>query len=157
MRNIHFIALETKLAEAWRAGAPDANGQAPERRISDGSGVGVPCRHCLRHVAAGEPYLVLAHRPFATLQPYAEVGPIFIHAEACARGGGGDLPTMFASPSYIVRGYGADDRIVYGTGGVVETETITERAAALLARDDIAYVHTRSAANNCFHCRVENV
>lgn len=155
MADIHFTALDTDLVNAWRAGGPDANGQPAERRISDGNGV--PCRHCLRHVATGEPYLVLAHRPFPSAQPYAEVGPIFIHANDCPRGGGADLPEMFASPQYIVRGYGADHRIVYGTGGVVGTESIAARSADLLARDDIAYVHARSAANNCFHCRVDRV
>ena len=32
--------------------APDAYGMTPERRLSDGDGV--PCRHCLRNVGAGE-------------------------------------------------------------------------------------------------------
>lgn len=153
MTDIQFTALDTNLVNAWRAGAPDANGQPAERKVSDGNGV--PCRHCLRQVAAGEPYLVLAHRPFPSAQPYAEVGPIFVHANDCPRGGGVDLPEMFASPRYIVRGYGTDDRIVYGTGGVVGTESIAARSAELLARGDIVYVHTRSAANNCFHCRIE--
>jgi hypothetical protein len=62
---------------------------------------------------------------------------------------------MLASPDYIVRGYGADDRIVYGTGAVVPTTEIAGRAEALLARDDITYVHVRSARNNCYQCRIE--
>ncbi len=55
----------------------------PERRTSNG--VGVPCRHCLRNVEAGRDYLILAYRPFPALQPYAETGPIFLHAEPCER------------------------------------------------------------------------
>ena len=62
-----YSGMPSDLAAAYRAGAPDANGQAPERRISDGDGV--PCRHCLENVAAGEPYLVLAYRPFPAPQP----------------------------------------------------------------------------------------
>jgi hypothetical protein len=62
---------------------------------------------------------------------------------------------MLASPDYIVRGYGADDRIVYGTGAVVPTAEIAGRAEELLARDDTAYVHVRSARNNCYQCRIE--
>ena len=56
--DIQFVALETELVDAWRAGGPDANGQPAERKISDGNGV--PCRHCLQHVAAGDAYLVVA-------------------------------------------------------------------------------------------------
>jgi hypothetical protein len=99
--------------------------------------------------------LVLAHRPFPAPQPYAEVGPIFLCAEPCEAGGGEDLPAMLAAPDYIVRGYGVDDRIVYGTGGVVATAAIPARAAELLADDRVDYVHVRSARNNCFQCRVE--
>jgi hypothetical protein len=43
MSAITFIAMPTDGARAYQAGAPDANGQKPERHISDGTGV--PCRH----------------------------------------------------------------------------------------------------------------
>lgn len=150
---IRFVALESERVARWRAGGGDAHGQPAERKISDGDGV--PCRHCLDMVPAGSPYLVLAHRPFPQPQPYAETGPLFVHADTCPRGGGETLPAFLRSPSYILRGYGADHRIVYGTGGVVDTEVIVDRARDLLARPDIDYVHVRSAANNCYHCRIE--
>ena len=151
---VKFEALPTQAVRALQRGGPDAYGRTPEKKVSDGNGV--PCRHCMRHVAAGEPYLVLAYRPFPELQPYAETGPIFLHAEECGRAAAeADLPEMLASPDYIVRGYGADDRIVYGTGAVVPTADIRARAEALLARDDVRYIHVRSAKNNCYQCRVE--
>ncbi len=62
---------------------------------------------------------------------------------------------MLDSPDYIVRGYSADDRIVYGTGAVTPTEEIASRAGQLLEREDIAYVHVRSARNNCYQCRID--
>lgn len=152
--SIRFVALETADVEAFRAGSPDANGQPAERHLAPDDGY--PCRHCLAPIAKGEPFLVLAHRPFPAPQPYAEVGPVFLHAEACPRGGGTEgIPAALGSPRYIVRGYSADDRIVYGTGGVVDTAAIPERAAELLGDPAIAYVHVRSAANNCFQCRVD--
>jgi len=61
---------------------------------------------------------------------------------------------MLDSPDYIVRGYGDDDRIVYGTGAVTATGEIVSRARALLGREDVAYVHVRSARNNCYQCRI---
>ncbi len=152
--SIRFVALETPFVQAIRMGAADANGQPAERRVAPVEGY--PCRHCLGPIGKGEAFLVLAHRPFPAPQPYAEIGPIFLHAEACPRGGGSvETPSCLSSPSYIVRGYGADDRIVYGTGGVVDTLAIAARAAELLADPAIAYVHVRSAANNCYQCRIE--
>ena len=150
---MRFVAISTKVVRVLQAGGPDANGQLPERKLSDGGGN--PCRHCLRLIPEGAGMLVLAHRPFPAPQPYAEVGPIFLCAEPCEAGGGEDLPAMLAAPDYIVRGYGVDDRIVYGTGGVVATGAIPARAGELLADDRVAYVHVRSARNNCFQCRIE--
>lgn len=154
MPAIKFVALPLEAARALQAGGPDANGQAPERRISDGDGV--PCRLTLRTVPTGEPYLVLAHWPFPAPQPYAEVGPIFLHAESQARWPEGEaVPPALASPRYIVRGYGPDDRIVYGTGQIVDTPAIPAKAAALLEDPRVAYLHVRSASNNCYQCRIE--
>lgn len=151
---IQFKALPTEDVRALQHGAPDAYGRIPERKISDGDGV--PCRHCLKHVGEGEAYLVLAYRPFPDLQPYAETGPIFLHARECERAAETDaLPEMLESSDYIVRGYGSDDRIIYGSGGVIPTGAIAARAEALFERDDIAYVHVRSARNNCYQCRIE--
>jgi len=151
---IRFTALPTDDVRALQRGGPDAYGFTPERKISDGDGV--PCRHCLRNVASGEEYLILAYRPFPALQPYAETGPIFLHASECERAEeGASLPEMLTSRDYIVRGYGPDDRIVYGTGAVVPTGEVAARAETLFERDDVAYVHMRSARNNCYQVRVE--
>jgi hypothetical protein len=150
---MRYVAIPTDLVRALQAGGPDANGQVPERKLSDGGGN--PCRHCLRMIPEGAGMLVLAHRPFLAPQPYAEVGPIFLCADPCAAGGGEAVPEMLASPDYIVRGYGADDRIVYGTGGVVATERIAARAGELLGDARVAYVHVRSARNNCYQVRID--
>ena len=150
-----FSGMPTALADAYRAGALDANGQAPERKISDGEGV--PCRHCLGYVQKGEPYLVLAYRPFPTLQPYAETGPIFLHAEACLAysPAQGRPQRLSGSSEVILRGYGADDRIVYGTGIVVPPSEVETKAEAIFAHDGVAYVHVRSATNNCYALRID--
>ncbi len=155
MTELRFIALATETVRALQAGSPDANGRAPERDISDGSGV--PCRHCLHDVAAGEPFLVLAHRPFPEAQPYAETGPIFLHAEPCARHGeAAEVPALFLSRAQaLIRGYGKDDRIVYGTGQVVASAEIGAVARDLLAAPEVAYLHLRSASNNCYQCCIQ--
>lgn len=150
---IKYVALPTDAVRALQRGGPDAYGMPPERKVSDGDGV--PCRHCLRNVRAGEDYLVLAYRPFPKPQPYAETGPIFLHAEECGRAAETDvLCEMFRpTPDFILRGY--DARIIYGTGAVVETHKICKHAHELLQRPDVAYVHMRSARNNCYQCRIE--
>ena len=147
-----FHPLDSAFVARIRAGGPDANGQPAERAVS--TGVGTPCRHCLRDVPEGAPYLILAARPFPEPQPYAETGPIFLHAEACPAWDGDGVPPILAtSPDYLVKGYGPDHRIRYGTGETVRAERIGDAVTARLSRDDVAYVDVRSARNNCFQAR----
>jgi len=149
-----FTPLPTDTVQAYRAGGPDAFGNAPERAISDGPGN--PCRHCLCNIPAGAPMLILAHKPFDGTHPYAEVGPIFLCADSCSAGGGVDLPAILTtSPDYLVKGYSADDRIVYGTGAITPTPEIAARLDQIFAQPEVAYVHVRSARNNCYQLRVD--
>lgn len=151
---LRYIPMSTDDARHLWHGGKDAYGNLPERQISDGDGV--PCRHCLRNVNAGEAYLVFSLRPFSSLQPYAETGPVFMHAEECsAYDDRAPPPVLTSSKDYLLRGYGSNERIVYGTGGVIPTEQLESRAEALLAMPGVASVHVRSARNNCYQCRIE--
>ena len=152
---IRYLAIQTEIARALQGGAADAHGQVPEQQVSDGDGV--PCRHCLQDVAAGEPYIVLAYRPFPELQPYAELGPIFLHAKPCVRAEDStSAPAMLRKrKAHLIKGYGMNNRIVYGTGKIVASDDLDKEAAAIFERDDVAYVHVRSSVNNCYTCRIE--
>ena len=147
-----YTGLSETDAARYRAGAPDAYGNAPEQATSDGAGV--PCRRCLRIVPKGRGYLILAHRPFAALQPYAETGPIFLCADACAPDGAALPEVLTVSPDYLLKGYSDDERIVYGTGQVVSAADLEHYAETLLARDGISFVDVRSARNNCWQVRI---
>ena len=150
-----FVAMDTETARQYQRGGADAYGHTPEHQISDGDGN--PCRHCLQNIPAGADMLVLAHRPFPTMQPYAETGPIFLCGAECDRHPDSeDLPDLFQEyDSILIRGYSANNRIRYGTGEVVTIPDLPTALAARFADPDIAYVHMRSSRNNCFQCRVE--
>ncbi|MCB1407455.1 MAG: DUF1203 domain-containing protein [Rhodobacteraceae bacterium] len=149
-----FLPIPDAIAAHYRAGGLDANGLPPERRASDGDGI--PCRHSLTMVPRGAPYLIVAHRPFAGLNPYTETGPIFLGAEETPGARPSfRLPDTMYAPAYILRGYSHDERILYGTGAVVPTHQIVETSETLLRRCDVAFLHIRSASNTCFAVRVE--
>lgn len=155
MAGIRFLPLDTGAVRAVQRGGPDAYGLKPEIALSDGDGM--PCRHCLANIEAGEKYLILAHRPFPANQPFAETGPIFLHARECeAAEPAQQFPEILKqSPRYILRGYGNDDRIHYGSGKIVEQTDVTAYAMELFENPVIAYIHVRSATNNCFQARIE--
>tara|TARA_R110002111_G_scaffold119116_1_gene181998 strand:+ start:180 stop:668 length:489 start_codon:yes stop_codon:yes gene_type:complete len=151
---MRFTALPTDTVRALQSGGTDAYGQAAERSVSDGQGT--PCRHCLCDILKGADMLILAFRPFAGLHAYAETGPVFLCADACARGGGTDLPEiMTTSPDYLLKGYDVTDRIVYGTGAIIAPERMADYAAEVFANDRVAYIHVRSARNNCYQLRID--
>ncbi len=154
---IKFLALETSVVRALQAGGRDANKMMPEKVISQGGGM--PCRHCLSYIEAGEEMLILAYRPFETIQPYAEQGPIFLHGRQCDRHENTAVPPqMFLEwEQLLIRGYTSDERIKYGTGKVVTSRSLADECSTALSDTEIDYVHVRSASNNCYQCRVERV
>jgi hypothetical protein len=80
---------------------------------------------------------------------------VFFCATDCAPFQGDGLPgVLTTSPDYLVKAYGGNDRIVYGTGQITAHADIAAYAAQLLDRDDVAFVDVRSARNNCFLTRI---
>lgn len=149
---MQFEPYDPAFVASVRAGGPDANGQPAERAVSDG--IGKPCRSCLRNIEAGAEMLILAARPFPGLQPYAETGPIFLHAEDCeAWHEDGVPPILTTSPDYLVKAYTADHRILYGTGAIIPAAEVGREVADRLTLTDVAFVDVRSARNNCFLTR----
>ncbi len=151
--NLLVHGIESEYADRVRRGGPDANGQMAVARVAEGAAN--PCRHCLELIAPGEEMLIFAHRPFDEPQPYAEVGPIFLHKRTCARYVANELPAWFRylEPA-IIRGYGHDNWIRYETGDVVPGKELSKKCLEILANSDTAYVHIRSKFN-CFQCRVD--
>lgn len=146
-----FHGMPVETADDYRAGAQDAYGQVAEQGISDGL---APCRCCLRFVPEGKDMLVLAYRPFTQLQPYAETGPVFLCANACRPAEALDIPGILTSPHYLLKGYSADERIIYGTGQITAVAKISAYADQLLLRPEVAFVDLRSARNNCWQARL---
>jgi hypothetical protein len=150
----YYLPISTSAVRALQSGAPDAYGNAPERSVCDGNGN--PCRHCLADIPAGRGMLTLSWRPFSQLQPYAETGPVFLCADDCApHDCQSGAPHMVTSrKNLLVKGYDANERIVYGTGAIVDCAAMDAHLERLLADPAIAFADLRSATNNCFFCRV---
>lgn len=152
---IRFSALPTDTVRALQSGAPDAYGNTPEHAVSNGAGT--PCRHCLRHIPKGAGMLILAHRPFPDLHPYAETGPIFLCEALCDRHEDTDTPPpiLKSSPDYLIKGYYSTDRIVYGTGIVIAADEMSAQADRIFNDPSVAYIHIRSSRNNCYLARID--
>ena len=151
--NMLIQGIPTSAAEHLRNGGPDSHGQPPKVQIAEGSPG--PCRHCLQRIKEGEGMMVFAYMPFPKKQPYAELGPIFLHQRACRHYSENTFPQWFKflDPA-ILRGYNAQDWIVYETGTVVAGSDIEKTCEEIFQNSDVTYIHVRSKFN-CFQCRVE--
>jgi hypothetical protein len=153
---LNYIAMATDQVHSLRTGAPDSYGQTVEVSVSDGDGN--PCRHCLAEIALDQPMLILAHRPFGTLQAYAETGPIFLCARECERHPeSAGVPGLYRHSEMLIRGYDRNERIVYGTGKVVDMKDIETEADKLFEHPAVEFIHVRSSTNNCYHFRIEQL
>jgi hypothetical protein len=110
---------------------------------------GTPLRCCLREAEPGERVVLIAYRPATVGGPYAEVGPVFVHAEAC--GGYADedrYPEGFRSRQQLLRAYDARGRQVEN---VVVDGPAAERAIRdLLGRPGVGYLHSRNVLAGCY-------
>jgi len=130
-------------------------------RLTDDEG-GSPLRCCLRRSRLGEQIALVAYAPLRRWAeqagvdpgPYAEVGPVFIHAEACPGPGGDGFPPEYLGGHWVLRAYRADGRI--RGGRLVEADQTQTQAAAdaalagQLADPDVAFVHVRAVEFGCF-------
>lgn len=113
---------------------------------------GAPLRCCLRPAAPGDRLCLIAYRPFTRPGPYAETGPVFIHAEPCAGYADTDSypPGYRDWPAMVFRPYTYDGAIAYDaiqTGDGATAETLI---ASMLADPAIEFIHTRNLYAGCY-------
>ena len=116
------------------------------------TGEGEPLRCCLRFAEAGEQITLISYAPFDHPSVWTEVGPVYIHATHCdGYRPTGRLPEQLATGPGVLRTYTPDNTMNYDHNTVVTDEAelapIIER---LLAEPDVATVHVRTLAPQCF-------
>ncbi|HWO57846.1 MAG TPA: DUF1203 domain-containing protein [bacterium] len=153
MDQYKYIAIPSRTAEQVRATmrAP-GYGHPAHREVATGFG---PCRHCLRSFVEGaDERILFTFDPFHGLEPLPLPGPVFIHAEPCARyDERAGFPAQLRAHPMTLNGYAAGRRLlaqVYVNDGRVET-ALDE----IFAEQQVAYVHIRNSEVGCYQLRVE--
>jgi hypothetical protein len=155
MPNHNFIAIETAMANELRTMRRSDDGLVPRRQIVEPDG-GAPCRHCLKEAAPGDAVVLTTLCPFAGTGPYNERGPIFLHAGLCSRPEPSPvIPEIVARRLVVIRAYNADEDII--DADITEGRDARRLIERLLAHDEAAFLHVRTARYGCYLCRVERV
>ena len=124
--------------------------------IVDADG-GSPLRCCLRRSAPGEELYLIAYRPFTRPGPYAEAGPVFVHARPCPGyrendaypAGYRDWPPMVFRP-YRHHAELNCDAIAYDAIEIGGGDTAEALIRTIFADPTIDFIHTRNVHAGCF-------
>lgn len=141
-----IVPLATEIAEAARTRARQG---APDHAIvTVNEPAAYPCRYCLRWADPGEQVILFPYASIPEGRPYSESGPIFVHANACARY---DDPTEYP-PDFrrhrVLRAYNASDDMI---DAVVLGENEPEQVIAeLFANPATSFLQARSATRGCY-------
>lgn len=146
--SLTYLAIPEEIAVEARETMRDRFGHDVEAVRDMG-----PCRVCLRISSEPEDLLLLSYQPLPDIGPYAEIGPIFVHARHCEPyAGSAEFPADFARRRLVLRAYGHEGRIVDAT--VAEAGTAPERAAEFFRDVAVAEVHARHESYTCFAFKI---
>jgi hypothetical protein len=153
MSSFRVVAIASEVAEQVRnTGKPPNYGFPAHREVAAGR---APCRHCLKLIRKDEEELLLfTHDPFRELGEPPLPGPVYIHAEKCARHPESDvIPEEYRGRLLTLEGYGQNRALVKE---IRLADGEEDRAAEQLFTDErIRYVNVRSTEAGCFLFRLE--
>jgi hypothetical protein len=148
MSSLQYVAIPEKIATQAREALVDRFGHHLQV-VRDKA----PCRVCLRISNELEELILFSYQPLPDTGPYAEIGPIFIHAHPCTPYSDTDVfPVDFAERRLVLRAYSLDGRIADAV--VAEPGQAPARAGELLRREDVAEIHVRHESYTCFDFKI---
>jgi hypothetical protein len=147
-RTLRIIHIPERVAAEARRTRTDAFGH----HLKSYHGL-EPCRVCLKISREPEDFLLLSYRPLPDRNPYAEVGPIFIHERECEPyGSPHEFPEDFRSRALVLRAYDGEGAIVDAT--VAAAGEGGRAAANFLDDPTVEEVHVRHTSYTCFDFKV---
>lgn len=109
---------------------------------------GEPLRCCLRDAEPGEQIMLIAYQPSRLGGPYAEVGPIFVHAGGCPGWADTGYPDGFRHRQQLLRAYDEGGNQVDNI--IVEPGEAETGITALLENPDVSFLHSRNVLAGCW-------
>lgn len=146
--NFRVAALPAAELDRIRARGTDDFGNPLIVTVQDDEG-GRPLRCCLQEASVGARVALIAYRPAAIGGAYAEVGPIFIHADRCpGYDTHGEYPPGFRHRQQLLRAYDADGSAV--ANHITEGSDAEAAITGLFGRSDVAFLHSRNVLAGCY-------
>ena len=156
MSDFRVIALSERFAEKVRS-TRTSPGYGHPAHAEDATGPW-PCRVCLERKAPDparpERRLLFTYDAFRGVEELPLPGPVFIHAEPCTRHAeSAGFPDDLRRVPLTFNAYGKGRKL--RAQEYVENGEVEPTIAALLARDDVDYLHLRHKKAGCYLARIE--
>jgi hypothetical protein len=149
MTSFEYLSVPAADLERIRLAGRDDHSHAVVPRTAGG---GEPLRCCLTLATEGERILLMSYQPSTLGGPYAEIGPVFVHAESCAGPAGEGFPSQYADRAAVLRPYDAEGQML---DGVLAHHGEAETALKELFEDPrVALVHHRNIVAGCWNFSV---
>jgi hypothetical protein len=155
MPSIRIVAISTAIAEAVRANlkAPVYGFPAHAELATDDA----PCRHCLGTIRAEKDRRILfTYDRFAGVEALPQPGPVYIHADSCARYvEDAGFPEELRGSPRTLEAYARGRRLIgleYVADG--KFELAIEK---LFSHSEVDYVQVNSTTAGCFTFRIERL
>jgi hypothetical protein len=149
---MRIVAMPTEVANAVRSTmkAPKYGFPAHIETAGDAA----PCRHCLKTFVAGQDRRILfTYDRFAGVESLPQPGPVYIHADNCARYDSAEFPEELRNSPRTLEAY-AHGRKLIGTE-YVENGKYEAAIEKLFANPEAAYIQVNSTTAGCFTFRIE--
>lgn len=151
MTSFVISGISADQLESMRTNGRDALGNAWQQRRAAGW---EPLRCCLQLAEPGAAIALISYSPSPTVSVWAEVGPVFVHADDCLGWvERADLPKHLQSRHQVLRTYRADGAIHYDRIRVLQPEDdLAAELESVLTDPGVAWVDIRSAQAQCWSC-----
>ena len=149
MSELHVVPIDPDRLDAMRERGEDEHGNAWKPYDALGW---EPLRCCLTVAESGASIVLISYRPLPGPSPWAEVGPVYVHAEPCAGySTPAQLPPALATGPRLLRTYATDGTLDYEHIRIVDAgEPVDAAIRELFDTTDVAFVHARSVHAQCF-------
>jgi Protein of unknown function (DUF1203) len=146
-----IVPLPSEVAETARRRLRE--GASDHALVTADSPAGYPCRHCLRWARPGEQMILFPYASISGGRPYAESGPIFVHAEPCEPYlNVHEYPADFRRHRGF-RAYNGNDDMIDAV--VIENDDPEPVIEQLFRNPRTAFLQARSVTRGCYTFRIE--
>lgn len=146
---LEFVPVPSDDLDRVRCNGHDDHGNPVGARRAGGR---VPLRCCLTFSSPDEQVALISYRPMTVGGPYAEVGPVFVHADPCPGYDGAGFPAQYRERRAVLRPYDADGQML--TGVVAEPGTSEGELERLFDDPAVALVQVRNEVAGCWNFSV---